>query len=552
MRLVIVAYCCLLLAGVSAAQVSPSAKPSLGSVSGQVVQEPGGMPLRKALVSLISTTEAVFMNGREPQQNPYAAVTDAEGHFRIERLQPGDYRVTLERNGFIATNRRSRPYSSTSLSVSPGQEISGLLFRMFPAGVIQGKILDEDGDPVPNVNVFAVSPTTSGAPMNGTTNDLGEYRIAGLSSGEYFVRAENGRRPVMSSLKPDEGRIYAPTFYPGTVDRSQATKITVHPGDEASANFNLVSTGTFKVRGSVSGISGLKQQSGSQPGNAMVILQSAENWAEQQFQGAILPNGTFEVNGVLSGSYRARVIAPSAGNWEPIRTGQIVEVRGGDVEGLQLSPEPPSQIHGRFRMDTNSSQSPDWTQLNVQIDPDERDESDGPVVGKVAKDGSFNVRVPSATYHVVVTSNSNTEAWRDFIVEQVILNGKDVGDSGFSIAGGVVSLEIVASAQGGAIEGNVVEEDGKPVPDVPVVCIPDTSRRKRHDIYQQAQTDRQGHFSLRGLNPGEYQVFTLDDDPGDITDPAFVSSHAALGKGVKLDPGERKQIVLRFAPESQP
>ena len=204
-------------------------------------------------------------------------------------------------------------------------------------------------------------------------------------------------------------------------------------------------------------------------------------------------------------------------------------------------------------MDRDVDPKPDWSQVALLIDPDERDESDAAIVGKVAKDGSFKVEnVPAGNYHLIVTSNSNSEAWRDFIVKEVLLNGKDVSDSGFAISGGIVSLDVVASAGGSTIEGNVVDEDGKPVPDVPVVCLPDASRRKRRDIYQQIQTDQQGHFALRGLNPGEYEVFTLEDAAGDITDPEFVRAHEALGEIIKLDPSERKGIVLKLAAEGQP
>jgi hypothetical protein len=81
-----------------------------------------------------------------------------------------------------------------------------------------------------------------------------------------------------------------------------------------------------------------------------------------------------------------------------------------------------------------------------------------------------------------------------------------------------------------------------------VVCIPDAGRRKRHDIYQQVQTDQRGYFSLRGLNAGEYQVFALDDAPSDITDPDFVSAHDGQGETVKVEAGERKSIVLKLPP----
>jgi len=547
MRFAIVAFGCVLLAGISAAQGAPPSTKSLSTVSGQVVQEPGGMPLRKVLVSLTGT------HGGGDSDGPSVAVTDAEGHFQIDGVRPGDYQVTLERNGFVTTSRRSRAYSAASLSVTAGQEITSLLFRMLPAGVIQGKILDEDGDPVPDVNVVAATSTGRDRFVSGTTNDLGEYRIGGLAAGEYLVLAATTREPVTVGAKPDEPRVYAPTFYPGTMENHQATKVEVHPGDEANASFSLISTRTFTVRGRVSGVA-FSRPPGTAPSlSNMVHLQPASGLTGRELVGGpIRPDGTFEISGVLPGSYRAGITAQNAGSWQDIPTSQAVEVRDADVDGIQLSPQPPSQIRGRFRMDTNIGQNPDWTQVNIQIDPDDHDGSNGQIVGKVAKDGSFNIEAPAGNYHVIVTSNSNGESWRDFIVKEVVLNGKDVGDLGFALVGGLTSLEIVASAQGSTIEGNVVDEDGKPVADVPVVCIPDAGRRMRHDIYQQVTTDSQGHFTMRGLNPGEYRVFTLDDPADDITQPDFVRAHEALGQTVTLEPGERKGVVLKLPAESHP
>lgn len=548
MRLAMVAFWCLLLTGISAAQAAPPAKQPLSTVAGQVVQDPGGTPLKKVVVTLTP----VQVESGDVTQRQDSTVTDSEGHFQIDRMPAGDYRVTLEHNGFVSTNRRSHTYSSASLSVAPGQNVTGLLFRMLPAGVIQGKIVDEDGDPVPDVNVVAASSTGQDRFVSGTTNDLGEYRIGGLAAGQYLVMAAAAREPVTIGAKPDEPRVYAPTFYPGTMERHQATKVAVHYGDEASASFNLISSRTFTVRGSVSGVPILKRQGAAPSLSSMVHLQPTDSLTGRELVGApIRPDGTFEIVGVLPGSYRVGIIAQSAGSWQSIRTSQTVEVRGADVEGLQLSPEPPSQIRGRFRMDT-SGQNPDWTQINFQLDPDDRDGSTNEVVGKVAKDGSFNLEAPSGNYHVIVTSNSNGEFWRDYIMKEVVLNGKDVGDSGFSLTGALTSLEIVASAEGSSIEGNVVDEDSKPVGDILVVCVPDASRRKRREIYQQVTTDSRGHFAMRGLNPGEYQVFTLDDPTDDITDPDFVAAHEALGQTVKLDPGERKGVVLKLPAESQP
>jgi protocatechuate 3,4-dioxygenase beta subunit len=549
MRFAIVAFGCLLLTGILAAQATPSAKQPASTVAGQVVQDSGGMPLRKVVVTLTRAGGSIILDSGDfrtaTDRIPSSAITDAEGHFQMDGIRAGDYRVTLWRNGFVASNRRSHSYSSASLSIAAGQNVTGLLFSMLPAGVIQGKIVDEDGDPVLGVIVSATSMGQSSL-GTATTNDLGEYRISGLATGNYIVQA-TVMDTVLIGANSAEPRVFAPTFYPGTRESRQATRVAVHAGDEAGASFSLISSQTFTVRGRVSGASI------ATPAGGAVTLVPADRVQQPQPQGMVLPNGAFEITGVLSGSYRALVTAQTFNGWRVLPTSQTIDVLDADVDGLQLSPEPPSQLRGRFRTDTDDRPNSPWNQLNVQLDSDDHVGPSDQAMGLVAKDGSFTLEdVPAGNYHVIVTSNSNGEFWRDFIMKEILLNGKDVGDSGFSLGGGLTSLEIVASAQGSTIEGNVVDDDGKPVPNIPVVCIPDVSRRKRRDIYQQVQTDRQGHFALRGLNPGEYRVFTLDDPADDITDPDFVAAHEGLGQSLNLDSGERKAIVLKLPAESQP
>jgi protocatechuate 3,4-dioxygenase beta subunit len=74
-----------------------------------------------------------------------------------------------------------------------GQELKDLQFRLILAGVISGKIYDDDGEPMPSVEVSAVRQVysegkrTHASAMRATTNDLGEYRLYGLAPGRYFV-----------------------------------------------------------------------------------------------------------------------------------------------------------------------------------------------------------------------------------------------------------------------------------------------------------------------------------------------------------------------------
>ncbi|MBV9339410.1 MAG: carboxypeptidase regulatory-like domain-containing protein, partial [Acidobacteria bacterium] len=230
----------LLLAGISAAQNGSRTPQSVGVIAGQVVEEPGSMPLRKVLVSLQPSAGTFFRFPNQPQ-DLMAVLTDAQGQFRFERVPAGEYRVSVERNGFVESRHRSPQYSSTLLSLPPGHELTGLLFRMLPAAIVKGKITDADGDPIPGVAVVAVPSRAAGQYGNVATNDLGEYRVAGLSPGRYFIRAQSINNTVLRG-SGEQAWTYAPTYYPGSLDRNAASPLQVHAGDEATADFTLLSS----------------------------------------------------------------------------------------------------------------------------------------------------------------------------------------------------------------------------------------------------------------------------------------------------------------------
>jgi hypothetical protein len=237
-----------------------------------------------------------------------------------------------------------------------------------------------------------------------------------------------------------------------------------------------------------------------------------------------------------------------------------VQVANADVEGLRISAQPNGQVRGQFHMD--NGQKTDLSQIEVQLYSDHRRDivgslsssgnefealywDEGPVRGEVKTNGSFEINdIPADTYRLRIFPG---KALQDYFVKSVNLGGKDVTDSGFGVGGTSYTLEIVVSANGATIEGVALDEKDKPAPDVRVICFPDASRRERHDLYRVVSTDYRGRFSLDGLNPGEYRVFTLDEDADEVSDPEFVHVYESLGQTVKLDEGEHKSILLRLA-----
>jgi Carboxypeptidase regulatory-like domain len=536
----------ILLAGTSTAQNSAPKGVAKCAVQGTVIQEPGEHPLKKTKIQLMG-------QGLDGSTN-YSATTDAEGYFKIEDVNPGRYRILLERAGFVEGDKGGG--RKKSLVLEPGREIKGLVLRMNAAAVLTGKILDSDGEPMPNVAVSVSRYGSSSSRRNfqangyGSTNDLGEYRIGGLSPGRYLITAAppSSLGQATQSEKNDaskEETVYTTTYYPGTADKSQAVPLEMHAGEEVPINFGLVTTRAFRVRGTVTKLS---------PGSfASVILRSRGDTDSEVGMKTVGTDGSFEFRDVPPGPYTLTLVMVSIPDMRMERSNQNpIDVSNEDVNGVHIEPVPGGEIRGQFRMD--KSQKIDWSQLSVFLSSDEEAgsavaEGDRPTFAQVKNDGSFEMKnVPSGTYRVIVGSSSQT--LRDYFTKSVNLGGKDVSDSGFTVSGATYSLDVMLSPRGGTIEGTVLDSEDQAVAYATVVCVPNAEHRKRPDLYQQDTSDQRGHFSLHGLNPDDYTVLAWEDLEGNYRDPEFLKSYEARGQGVRLDEGERKTISVKVISSS--
>lgn len=271
-------------------------------------------------------------------------------------------------------------------------------------------------------------------------------------------------------------------------------------------------------------------------------------------------DGSFVIRDVSPGSYT--VMATVEGGSVPMTARQPLEVGSSNVDGLRLSPQPGASVRGRLRLESGDASrfDPDRVYLLLQSTEGEDDESAIATGEKfsnlahVAGDGSFewNDVLPGNYYVQIVGNNGSNEDW---FVKSVLAGGHDLNDSGITVNGGNLVLEVVVSANGAVVEGGVADAKGEAVANAVVVAVPEARMRGRIDRYRQTVTDQSGHFSLHGIRAGSYTLFAWESVDGQAYyDPEFVKSYEGQGSGLSLTEGDRKTVQLRAiaAPEDQP
>ena len=107
-------------------QVPRTEESQLAAIAGTVVKASTGEPLKKA---------QVVMNKEEEirDEHPLYAITDAAGHFSIERISPGRYNLEARRAGYLTARygQGQQPDRRGAVfTLAVGQKISDLLFRL--------------------------------------------------------------------------------------------------------------------------------------------------------------------------------------------------------------------------------------------------------------------------------------------------------------------------------------------------------------------------------------------------------------------------------------
>jgi protocatechuate 3,4-dioxygenase beta subunit len=555
-----------------AAPSSPeqAAKPAI--LEGRILNAKTGEPVKKANITLRpsgvsgsgggSISIAGSFSASGPAAAPYAATTDAQGKFRIENLEPATYRLSIERQGFVRQEYGSRNLSmmGTPITLKAGQEMSAIEIRLTPQAIITGRVLDEDGDPLSRVMIQVlrrryVSGKRQLMPSGGSqTNDTGEFRIADLPPGRYFISANynrmmfnGGDAPARNaSGKPEEE--YVTTYYPGTADQTGAGPLDVQAGQEIPGiDIRMKKARVYRIRGKIVAPPGQSLRT-----LRLMVMPRTTSVAMFNFMGGsralIHEDGTFEMGGVQPGSYNLAV-APMQG-MQSVMGKTPVEVGQGDVEGVTVVFASGLNLTGSIRIDAPKDEMDQFQSqggkltfesVRVQLTPT------GGIPFNMSRsttkdDGTFAIENVSQDRYRINVFNLPSGTW----LKSIRAGDQEVQDTGLDLsAGNVGPIQITLGLGGSQVDGVVQDAQQHPSPGSMVTLLHDPVIPERFDLNRMTTTDQNGRFSLKGIPPGEYKVYAWEDiEPGAYTDPEFLKPHEGKATKLSLKNKSQEQVSL--------
>ena len=512
-----------------------------GAIEGQVLNAATGAPLKKANVRLMGSRQ---QQGAMPTNA--ARETDDQGRFSFTNLPPGKYQLSATRQGFLNGSYGARKFSGngTPILLGQDQQMRDLNIKLSPQSVIVGKVIDEDGEPMANVQVRVLRYAYRQGKKqwvnsnSANTSDIGEFRIASLNPGRYLVSA-NPRNQGMDMIRtpsadalPDKPEMaYAVTYYPNNLDRSAAVPVDVGPGAEVRGiDIHPLKTRVFRVRGRVAMPEGAR----GQPMISLAVRDGSEFQEPNHMTPARPPDYRFEVAGVRPGSYTINV---NLNGPTPMGASQALEIGANHVEGVVLAVTGGADVQGAIKVE-DATAPVDLSNVNINLRPTGLNFGRVPR-GKSDGDGRFVLNQVSPVPFAINVSGIPDNCY----LKSVRYGGREVGDSGVDMSAGG-TLDVILSATAAAVDGIAMDKDNKPVAGAMVALVP-----KDGSPIQGRSTDENGIISFKGLKPGEYKLFAWEDvEPGAYMDPDFLKPFESKAKSVKLDPSGHDAVQLKVIP----
>lgn len=502
---------------------------------GSVVNAVTSAPIGNVLVTLNGPISAQQLSG-------------ADGTFTFANLPRGRYQLSVNKPGYFDEHESSGGWAA-ELSSGNGD----VTLQMTPEGVIYGTVEGENAQPVEGVQVQVeawrvIDSVKQLQPMgNATTDDEGNFRIAELRPGTYYLKflpdnARGWRTYSALNRNKHEQVGYPPQFYPAGVEEASATPIRIQEGSQIQINQTLKTQKLFEVAGIVRGTTpgkwvnfrllephggGLAKdvrfddktgefQIEKVPEGAYLLVAQAQDPSEDDSQGATQPLTAvlpIQVNHDLSGLF----LALSRGISIPVEVDDEIASQAQEVH----------PVHLRLL-------SKDFPQSSraLMLPPRPNDRHASRQFENVLP-GTYDVQAwPQAGGYIASLRCGSVDLLKD---ELIIASGASVPP-----------IEVQLRNDGAEINVQAVE-NGRPTPATVVIF---SEEYPKLSFLQVAGYG--GRVALSNARPGPYKVIAVKAQREvEFHDPAVIEKYAAQAKEVTLRPGDKASIQVEVQTASQ-
>ena len=480
------------------------------------------------------------------------AVTDSAGAFRIAGVAPGDYIASFDKQGY------GGPFSGGGSARPAHVGAEGgtvrLATQLTRLGGLSGRVMDGDGRAVPNlpVQLKTSSELASTVLMAlAKTDQDGRFSFQGLWPGGYLLEAQ----PIRSSLQggmtsgsaskkaaqPDpplapppagegERLVWANTFYPNVVERSQAARIAVRAGwDLTGYDIRLQAVPVYRLRGVVFGDDG-KLAAGVEVGIA-----SADRWEHDSDGTRSADDGSFEFPAVHLGKWLLTAAA-TRGGVELKGFAETIVARH-DLETVAIRLAAPFRVGGSVELQERRGAGGEDSIDSVTLESITRNWS---APGHPRKDGTFEIDgLFPDRYRIVVYGLPD-----GYYVESILLGAREVMEQEVEIGPGFAPLRVIYTAGAGRVSGSVEEGDG-----VTVVLLPADETMLTYQFIRTAKCDSRGRFEIGSVKPGDYYAFAFPQpEINALEDPDFVRPLIGSAVRVRVDRDRAATADLKVTP----
>lgn len=546
------------------------------SLKGTVVNAVTGEAIRGALVALESSgpqgwTEPVAIKGVDQSQligmnTESVQLTDLRGQFEFANLSGGQARLTARKPGFFSEygpprNQRSAPPVWVGLDAPP------VVIRLVPESVISGKITNENNEPVEAVSVHLIREAVENgrrfwvAMSETRTNEDGEFRMAELDEGTYYVEAGPWWRHSVLVKEPNR-RGFHRAFFPDARDFHAASPIALGAGQKFRADLQLTREPFYKVTGMVTGQTGGDLQLECQDAAGETLsFPVTVNAKESKFEFQ-LPAGSWVIHAReggdpgLIGKVALRVagdikdvtvkLAPELGavpvvaRLESVAAGEELQTTAGDGSGRSTgSPPPPPPQDAADLVSLVPEERVPWAE---NYSPQPLELPSGTI-------SAFPAMRPGR-YRLVGRGDSGMGSFSGlarpgWYVKSAQSGAVDLLRDDLSVTEDATpqAIEVVFRDDGAMLTGVVTAQNR---PSAGAVLLVSESIPLYNRVLM-AGAD--GKFAAVGLAPGDYRILALEDGESlAFAEPQVWAGYAGQATLVRLEAGQQADIRLeRFS-----